>query len=100
MQFRLVLEIGLSMLCALLFPSEALISLGFTALLLLPPPAPPTLLSGSRLRSGSGRAGVAGLEWSGETIYRVDESGDEEIIAYLGFQTLRFAQMPFKRFSS
>lgn len=41
MQFRLVLEIGLSMLCALLFPSEALISLGFTALLLLPPPAPP-----------------------------------------------------------
>jgi hypothetical protein len=77
MQFRLVLEIGLSMLCALLFPSEALISLGFTALLLLPPPAPPTLLSGSRLRSGSGRAGVAGLEWSGETIYRVDESGDE-----------------------
>jgi len=42
---------------------------------LLPPP--PTLFSGSRLPlflirsdSGSGRAGVAGLEWSDETIYK------------------------------
>ena len=78
MQFRLVLEIGLSMLGASLSsrlsPSEALISLGFAALLLLPPP-PPTLFPGSRLplfliRSGSGRAGVAELEWSDKTIYK------------------------------
>jgi len=73
MQFRLVLEIGLSMLGASL-SSEALISLGFAAILLLPPP-PPTLFPGSRLplfliRSGSGRAGVAGLKWSDETIYK------------------------------